>query len=126
MHVADADVLGAGVDLQRGGLLLGSAKHDGIAHRDDRLPPVVATLRALLSRAGTRPDVLSLMAKTAGALADVEAAVLAEIVAPGIGAASEFGLVAPCELLRTDRDGHAHQRKADLRIGRIVGAAGLP
>src|SRR5215813_2202715 len=114
MHVAEADVLGAGVDLQRGGFLLGRANHDGIAHRDDRLPLVVATGRALLSRARTRPDVLSLVAKTAGALADVEAAVLAEIVAPGIGASNELGLVAAGELLRADRDGQAHQRKADL------------
>jgi hypothetical protein len=66
------------------------------------------------------------MAKTAGALADVEAAVLAEIVAPGIGAANEPGLVAPSELLRADRDGDPYQRKTDLRIGCIVGATGRP
>src|SRR5262249_51103479 len=126
VHVAEADVLGAGVDLQRRRLLLGGADDDGVAHGDDSLPLVVTSLRALLGLAGTRPDILALMAKTAGALADVKTARFTEIVAPGIDAGHQARLVAPREGLRADRDGDAQQREADLRIGRGVGVTGLP
>src|SRR5215470_13549670 len=96
VHVAEADVLGAGVDLQRRRLLLGRADDDRVADGDDGLAFVVATIQALFGGAGAWPDVLPLMAEAADALADIEAAVLTEIVAPGIGAAYELGLVAAC------------------------------
>src|SRR5581483_10189864 len=95
VHVAETDVLGAGVDLQRRGLLLGRADHDAVAHGDDRLLPGIAPAGAIvLCRTGARPDVLALMAETAGALTDAETARLAEIVAPGISAGRQVRLVA--------------------------------
>src|SRR5689334_6948275 len=97
VHVAETDVLGARVDLQRRRLLLGRADDDGVAHGDDRLPLVVTNLRALFGLAGTWPDVLALMAETAGALADIETAGFTEIVAPGIDAGHQARLVAPRE-----------------------------
>src|SRR6202012_6167426 len=85
VHVAEADVLDAGVDLQRHSLLLGRADHDAVAHGDDRLPPGIATVgTVLLCQAGAWVDVFSLVSESAGACTDREAAKLAEIVATGM------------------------------------------
>src|ERR1019366_10681080 len=85
MQVAEANVLVGRVHEQVDRHLAGRAQHHGVAHRHHvvLIGLAAAALEALLAR--TRADVLSLVAETAGALADVEIAVLAEIVAPRIG-----------------------------------------
>ena len=47
VHIAKADVLVAGVDLQRRRLLLRRTDHDAIAHRDDRPMSGVAMFLAV-------------------------------------------------------------------------------
>ena len=125
VHVAEADVLVAGVDLQRRRLLLRRTDHDAVADGDDRLLLGIAALGALAACVGhgAGADVLALMAETAGALADLETARFAEIVLPGIAAAGCVGPVALAEGLRADEGRGLLQRKADLRIGGEVGAA---
>ena len=73
-------------------------------------------------QAGRGADVLALMAEAGGALPDLEAAGLAEIVPPRICAAALAGF-ALAERLRTDDGRGFLQRKADLRIGGEVGVA---
>src|SRR5882724_1070485 len=90
VHVAKADVLVAGVDLQRGRLLLGGTDHYAVADGDDRLLLGIAAAGAfaVLRRTAAWPDILSLMTETGGALADFKTARLAKIVLPGIEARS--------------------------------------
>src|SRR5436305_5341575 len=92
MHVAKADVFGAGVDLQRGGLLLRRSDNYPVTDGDHRLELGVAAFGAV--RLGTRrgADILSLMAKTVGALPDAETAGFAKIILPWVGsvAAGQF------------------------------------
>jgi len=67
------------------------------------------------------------MTMAAGTLPDIEAARLAEIVAPGIKAGGPVGAVArlpAAERLGVD-EGRGLQRKADLGIAGQVGIAGL-
>src|SRR6202048_2108399 len=95
------------------------------SHRDDRLLLGVAGLSAVARRGtGSRADILSLVAKTAGALSDAETAGFAKIVLPGIEAGRLVGFGLP-ERLRTGEGRGFFQRKADLRIGGEVDAAGL-
>ena len=128
MHVAEADVLALCIDLQRRCLLLRRTDDDAVTDRDDRLQLGIAGVGDLLLRgAGAGTDVLALMAITAGALPDAEAARLAEIVPPRILAGGLVRLVAgaaPAEGLRVD-EGRGLQRKADLRIGGQVRAPPL-
>src|ERR1700738_3252204 len=125
MHVAEADVFGAAVDLQRRRLLCWGADQQAVAPRDERLLLGVAGLSAVARRGtGSRADILSLVAKTAGALSDAETAGFAEIILPGIEAGQLVGLALP-ERLRTGEGRGLFQRKADLRIGSEVDAAGL-
>ena len=54
VHIAKADVFGAGVDLQRRCLLFRRADHDAVAGRDDRLLLGVAILAAVVVRRARR------------------------------------------------------------------------
>ena len=65
---------------------------DAVADGDDRLLLGIAALGAfaVCSGHGAGPDILALMAETAGALSDLETARLAKIVLPGITAAAAF------------------------------------
>src|SRR5436305_3609946 len=88
MHVAKADVLRAGVDLQRHPLLLWCADQDARADGDDRLLPRIAAFGAFGARRTYRADVLPLMAKAIGALAHAEIAGLAKAIPPWIDVVS--------------------------------------
>src|SRR5262245_66585944 len=94
VQVAEADALIRRVDHDVECLLCWCAQHRPVAHRDDvvliRLAAVSA-LNALLARRWT--DVLPLVAETTRALADIEVAMLAEIVAPGVGVVVGGGFV---------------------------------
>src|SRR3954451_1309259 len=125
MHVAETDVLGPAVDLQRHGLVLGSAYDPRIAHGDDGALLGITGLAAFTRRwALSRADVLALMAITAAALPDLETAGFAEIVAPGIGGRA-LHLVALGIGLRVYERGRLLERKADLCVGHHVGMAAL-
>src|SRR5437899_2809978 len=88
MHVAEANVFVAVVDLQRRRLLLRRTDHDAVADGDNSLLFGVAAFGAFaLGQTRSRVDVLSLMAKAAGALPDPKAAGFAEIILPRIVAA---------------------------------------
>src|SRR4051794_34697456 len=88
MHIAKADVFGAGVDLKRGRLLLRRSDNYPVADGDHRLQLGVAAFGAC--GLGTRPgaDILSLMAQTVGALTDAETAGFAKIILPWIASVS--------------------------------------
>src|SRR6266498_1164041 len=94
VQVPEADTLVrcVGHDIER--LLAGRALHGPVAHRDDivliRLA-AVRSLNALLARRWT--DVLALVAETAWALSDIEVAMLAEIIPPGIGVVVGGGFI---------------------------------
>ena len=125
MHVAKADVLGAGIDLQRCGLLLQRTDDDTVADGHDGLLPRMASAFAVaVRRAGRRTDVLALMPEAGGALAHLEAAGFAKIVPPRIDTAA-FAL-ALAKLLRADQGRGVIERKTDLRIGGEVGASAAP
>src|SRR6478609_3968186 len=90
-----------------------------------------ASLHSGRRLARSRANVLALMTDAGGTLADREAAALAEIVAPGHGRRRDVvgfggdGPVAALVDLRTGGGRSVGQRKADLRIDRIVGATAL-
>src|SRR5262249_53430244 len=123
VHVAEADVLGARVDLQRRCLLLLRADDSAVAHREDRLLAWIAPAFDA-NGAGAGTDVLALMAVAVAALPDAEAARFAEIVTPRVAAPRRIGFVTGTAPLRVDV-GRRLQREADLRIGIEVGAAAL-
>src|SRR5262249_55466535 len=86
VQVAEADMLVRRVGHDVNGSLARRAQHHAVAHCNDVMLvgfAAVGAWTALL--AGTRADVLTLMAEAARALPDPEETVLAEIVAPGIG-----------------------------------------
>src|SRR5882724_2767531 len=85
VHVAEADVFGARVDLQRGGLLPCWAYHHAVADGGDGLPVRLAAVGAFAVRRTCRgPNILALMAKSAGALSDAETARFAKIILPRV------------------------------------------
>ena len=85
----------------------------------------VCGVPSVCGRAGARTNVLALVSEAAGALADVEAAGLAEIVPPQIAAGRLLRFGAPCVGLRADKGRRFLDRKADLRIGGPVDMAAL-
>ncbi len=126
VHVAEADVLVAGVDLQRRRLLLRRADHDAVADGDDALLLGIAVFGpSPLRRTGAGADILALVAKAAGALSDFETAGFAEIVPPRIAARRTRRIWRAWRRLRVDEGRRLFQRKADLRIGGEVGMAAL-
>src|SRR6185312_13403073 len=73
------------IDEEEQRFLLGSAQDHAVGGGDRVLLVGLTTVGAVVRlAAGTRPDVLSLMAFSGRALPNLEAAVLAEIIAPGI------------------------------------------
>ena len=75
VHVTEADVLGAAVDLKRRSLVLGGTDHHGVAHGDDAALLGIAGFAAVTGRgAVSGADVLALVAIAAAALPDFEAA----------------------------------------------------
>src|SRR5262245_55801765 len=99
VQVAKADALvgGVGDDIER--FLVGSAQHGSVAHRHHLVQIGLAAVRSghtLLAEGGA--DVLPLVSETGRALADVEVAGLAEIVAPGIGIVLRSRLVGDQDL----------------------------
>src|SRR6266436_4630303 len=128
VHVAEADMLVVGVDLQRRRLLLRGADDGAVADGGNRLLLGIAGAGGLPRRqASAGTDVLALVPEAAGALPDAEAARLAEIIPPGIKAGWMIRSVARTapEGLRMN-EGRRLQREADLRIGDQVGAAAPP
>src|SRR5665213_4428860 len=123
VHVAEANVLGRGVDLQRRRLLLRRADHDAVADRDYTLFLAIAsTVRLAAGGTGAGADTLALVTEAARALPDIEAARLAEIILPGIAGVAAGELVERlvarftiAEFLRLYEGGRLLQRKADLR-----------
>ena len=86
VHVAEADMFVAGVDLQ-GRRLLFQASGSRTPSRTATTACRLGSQRSapsLCGRTGRRADVLALMAKPAGTLSDAETAGFAKIVLPGI------------------------------------------
>src|SRR6516165_997044 len=126
MHVAETDVLVAGVDLQRRRLLFRRTDDDAVAHREDRLLPGIAGVDAFADeRAGAGANIFALVAIAAGALANAEATSLAEIVPPRIHAAWRIGFVAGRPMLLRMQESGRIKRKEDLRIGVGIDPANL-
>src|ERR1700728_4833345 len=85
VHVAEAYVFVAGVDLKRCRLLLRLADQDGAAGRNHRSLFGVAMLRSVVvRRTGSGPHVLTLMAESTRALGDAETARFTDTLPPGI------------------------------------------
>src|SRR5262249_44630195 len=131
----------------------GRAQHDAAACGDHVVLVGLATVGALDALcAGAWPDVLTLVAEARRTFADVEIAMLAEIITPGIGVvdglvrdqelavdpaaierrlaerperhAASLVAVAPVhEGLRVGKGRRLGERKADLGIDRVIGAA---
>src|SRR5262249_4284314 len=98
--------------------------HHAVAYGDDRLAPQVASFIILATdRARQGADVLPLMAKAAGALADIEGAGLAETVAPAINAGQDWR-AGPRQRLAANGTRSPQQRKGNLGIDRVLGATG--
>src|SRR6476646_5394029 len=95
MHVAKTYVLVPGVDLQRRRLLLRRADHRAVADGQDRPLARLAAIGAFAARR-TRcgPDILPLMAKTAGTLPHAKTAGFAKRILPGITGIAAKQLVA--------------------------------
>src|SRR3981081_2819673 len=94
VHIAKADMFVAGIDLQRRGLLLQRADHDAIADGNDRLLVGFAAIAAVVARrTWRRADILSLMAKSAGALSHLKTAGFAKVILPWMAGISAGRLV---------------------------------
>ena len=121
MHVAKADVFGAGVDLQGGGLLLRRPDNYPVTDGDHRLPLGVAPFGAVGLETRRGADILSLMAETVGALTDAETAGFAKIILPRIASVSAgqvierlVGRPAISKRLRVGESRRFFQRKPNL------------
>ena len=156
VQVAEAHALvgGVGQDMKRN--VAGRAQHDAVARGDHVVLVGLAAVGALDALgAEARPDVLTLVAEAGRTFANVEIAMFAEIIAPGIGVvdglirdqklaidpaaierrlaerseryASGLVAVAPMqERLRIGKGRGLGQREVDPGIDRIVGAARVP
>src|ERR1700687_871188 len=94
MHVAETDMFGARVDLQRRRLLFQRADHDAVADSNDRpLPGITAVGTIVTGRARRRANILALMAKSAWALSDAKTSGFAKTILPRIAGLAASQLI---------------------------------